>query len=105
MAIEQLNEENFEETMNAKSLVIVDFWASWCSPCLIMDPVFDELAKEYEGKLHFAKLNTDESPSIAQKNNIMSIPCLILFKGGKEADRIIGAMPKEVLKQKIDSVL
>ena len=105
MAVEHLDEENFEEALGGKTPIIIDFWAPWCGPCRMMAPVFEDLSGDYAGKLRFGKLNTDESPSPAQRSSIMSIPCLILFKSGKEAGRIVGAMPKEVLRSKIDALL
>ena len=91
--------------MQSEIPVIVDFWATWCPPCKILAPVFEELAGEYEGKVKFAKLDTDEVRAVAQKYSIMSIPTLIVFKGGKEIERMVGALPKEALKEKIDALL
>ncbi len=91
--------------MQSEIPVIVDFWATWCPPCKILAPVFEELAGEYEGKVKFAKLDTDEVRAVAQKYSIMSIPTLIVFKGGKEVERMVGALPKEALKEKIDALL
>jgi thioredoxin 1 len=100
-----LSDTDFDQTVKEKSPIIVDFWASWCGPCMMMGPVFEELSKDYEGVLNFAKLSTEENPESAHKARIQSIPCLVLYKDGKEEDRIIGAMPKEVLKEKIDAIL
>ncbi len=106
MDLVHLIEENFDsEAMQSEIPVIVDFWATWCPPCKILAPVFEELAGEYEGKVKFAKLNTDEARNVAQKYSIMSIPTLIVFKGGKEIERMVGALPKEALKEKIDALL
>ncbi len=105
MSIEQLTEDNFESKLKDNSPIIVDFWASWCGPCMMMSPVFEELSGDYKDKLTFGKVNTEEAPNVASKNNIMSIPCLVVFKDGKEIDRIVGAMPKEALKQKIDTII
>lgn len=106
MALVHMTEKNFEsEALKSNVPVIVDFWADWCPPCKMLAPVFEELSSEYSGKLKFAKLNTDEASGIAQKYGVMSIPTLILFKGGKEAGRIVGAMPKQELKKRIDSLL
>ena len=106
MGLVHLTEENFDgEVMQSEIPVIVDFWATWCPPCKILAPVFEELAGEYEGKVKFAKLDTDEVRAVAQKYSIMSIPTLIVFKGGKEVERMVGALPKEALKEKIDALL
>ncbi|MBN2422249.1 thioredoxin [Candidatus Woesearchaeota archaeon] len=106
MAIIHLNKENFDkEVVQSKIPVIVDFWASWCRPCIMMAPVFEELSKEYSSKLKFAKISTEEEPNIANKFSITGIPCLIIMQNGKEVDRIIGFGPKNILKQKIDAIL
>ena len=93
------------EVIKAQGLVMVDFWASWCAPCRIISPTVEELSKEYAGKMKFFKLNTDESPDIASKYNIMGIPTLMFFKDGNKIDAIVGAIPKQQLKAKIDSLL
>ena len=101
-----LNKENFEKEVTKSDIpVIVDFWAEWCGPCKMLGPVFEEVSKEYEGKLKFAKLNTEEQSDIASEHGVMSIPTMIIFKEGKEADRIVGAMPKDTLKAEIDKRL
>ena len=101
-----LNNENFEQEVNKSDIpVIIDFFADWCGPCKMMAPEYEALSKEYEGKLKFAKLNTDDFPDLASKFNIEGIPCLIITKQGKEVDRILGFMPKDILKVKIDEIL
>ncbi|MBU0758226.1 MAG: thioredoxin [Nanoarchaeota archaeon] len=106
MSIVHLNKKNFENEVNKSATpVIIDFWASWCMPCRMMGPVFEELSDDYTGKLKFAKLSTEEEPDLADKYQITGIPCLIVAKGGKEVDRIVGFAPKEVMKQKIDDAL
>ncbi|MFH1770200.1 MAG: thioredoxin [archaeon] len=101
-----INQKNFEKEVNKTSTpVIVDFWAEWCAPCRMMGPVFEELSAEYEGKLKFAKLNTEEQPELAGQFGIRGIPSLLIMKDGKEVDRIVGFAPKEMLKQKIDDIL
>ena len=85
--------------------VVVDFWAPWCGPCLMIAPTLEELATEYEGKVKFAKLNTDENRDTAAKYGIMGIPTLKIFKGGEEAASMSGAAPKDYLKEFIDKAL
>ncbi len=91
--------------IQSPGLVMVDFWATWCAPCKMVAPIVEELAKEYEGKATFAKINTDENSDIASRYNIRGIPTLIFFKGGKVLEQIVGAVPKAQLKSKIDSFL
>ena len=106
MALTYLNKDNFQkEVVESEIPVIIDFWAEWCGPCKMMAPLFEELSKEYEGKLKFAKLNTDENQELAIKYNITGIPCLAITKKGKEVDRIVGFGPKSYVKQKIDEIL
>ena len=94
--VKELTNENFNKFLeDAKTPVVVDFWATWCGPCVAMTPIFEEIAKDLENKLSFAKVNTQDEQELAMKNNIMSIPCFIIFKEGKEVDRIIGGQPKE----------
>jgi len=101
-----ITNENFEkEVLNSDIPVIMDFWAEWCAPCRMMGPVFEEVSKEYEGKLKFVKLNTEEQPQLAGKFSVMGIPSLIVLNKGEEVDRIVGFAPKPILKQKIDSIL
>jgi len=106
MSVVHLSDDNFEsEVTKSDQPVIVDFWASWCMPCQMMAPVFEDLSKEYVGKLKFAKLSTEEAGEIAQQHKINSIPCLVVFNKGKEVERIVGFAPKPAMKQKIDLVL
>jgi len=106
MGLTHLTKANFEkEVVDSDIPVIVDFWASWCMPCLILGPTFEELSAEYEGKLKFAKLSTEEEQELAMRFQVMSIPTMIIFHKGQEVQRLVGALPKEMLKAQIDAVL
>ena len=98
----EVNEANFkQEVLDSAVPVLVDFWAPWCGPCRMVGPVVDEIAKDYAGKLKVVKINTDEAPGVAGSYNIMSIPTLMIFKGGERVDQIIGAQPKQAIVGKL----
>ena len=104
--IVQVTDQNFEATVGAaQQIVLLDFWATWCAPCKMLKPLVEELATEYEGRVVVAELDVDANPITASKFGVLSIPALILFRGGKPAERIVGYKPKAYLKQKIDAVL
>ncbi len=95
---------NFEADVNeAEKLVIVDMWAEWCGPCKMMEPVLEEIAEEHRDKVKIVKINIDQNQDTPIKFNVMNIPTLLLFKEGKEVDRIIGAVPKKQLSKKIEN--
>ena len=101
-----LTDTNFKnEVLDSKIPVLVDFWAPWCGPCRMVSPIVEELSKEYEGKIKVGKLSTEEQPSVAGDYGVISIPTLIIFKDGKPVDQIIGAVPKESIKKKLDAIL
>ena len=98
-----ISDKNFEsDVINAKELVLVDFWAEWCGPCLAIAPVLEELAVQFAGRIKVAKINYDENPELGQKFNIMSIPTLMLFKGGQVAAMRVGGAPKTTLANWIE---
>lgn len=101
-----LSQASFEEeVLKSMGAVLVDFWAEWCGPCKMIAPIVEELAQDYQGRLKVCKLNVDEEREIAANYGIRSIPTLILFKGGKPVEQIIGALPKSALKSKIEGLL
>jgi len=104
--ITEVNESDFDQTvLQAKTPVVVDFWAPWCRPCLMVSPVLEELAKEYGDKITFVKVNVDQSPIIASRYGIMSIPSMFIFKDGKPVSNMVGFKPKPELKQNLDAIL
>ena len=104
--ITELNDGNFDqEVINHSGTTLVDFWAPWCGPCRMVAPIVEEIAADYQGKVKVGKLNTDEAPQTAAKFGIRSIPTLIIFKDGKPAEQIVGALPKDQITPKLDTVL
>ena len=104
----EVNDDDFKEKVIEKSKkvpIVVDFWAEWCMPCLILKPVLEKLVEEYKGKFILAKLNVDKSPLTSQAYGIMSIPAVKLFKNGKVVAEFIGALPEEAVKEWLDKNL
>ena len=91
--------------LKASRPVLVDFWATWCRPCQMVAPVVDELAKEYDGRVDFVKLDTDHNPETARKYNIMSIPTLMIFKGGQPVSNTVGFRGKAALVRNLEDAL
>lgn len=94
-----------QEVLDSEVPVLVDFWASWCSPCKMIAPIVEDLASEYEGRVKVAKVDVDANPVTPGMFGIMSIPTLMVFRGGKAEERIVGYQPKQALKAKLDAVL
>ncbi len=85
--------------------VIVDYWALWCSPCLMLAPIFEKVSKEFAGKMVFAKCDVDANQALAQQQDIRGIPCMVIYKNGKEIERLTGAMDEGMFKSKISATL
>jgi len=102
----EITDANFEqEVLKSDKPVLIDFWAVWCGPCKMIAPFVEELAGEYEGKVKIGKVDVDNNPQISMNYGIRSIPTLLIFRDGKIADQIIGAVPKQAIAQKIDAQL
>ncbi len=93
------------EVLQADTPVVVDFWADWCAPCKMVAPIVEDLAEEMDGKVKFAKLDVDSNPMVATQFSIRSIPTLLIFKDGKPVGQIIGAVPKGVLKRRVEEAI
>lgn len=101
-----ISDQQFEEkVLKSEKPVLVDFWATWCRPCLMLAPVVKELAGEYDGKIDFAKLDVDQNQKTAKQYQVMSIPTVIIFKKGQPAFHLVGFKPKEELKKALDAAL
>ncbi len=101
-----INDKSFnEEVLSDACPVLVDCWAPWCGPCKMVAPVLDQIAEEYAGRLKIAKLNVDENPVTASKYSVKNIPTMLLFKGGKLVNTIVGALPKNQIEGHVRSIL
>jgi len=99
-----LNEETFENEIRKDPLpLLVDFWAPWCGPCRVIEPVIDQLASEYHGRARVAKVNVDENPGLAARYSVHSIPTILFFRNGDVVDRVVGAVPKTKLQEKLEA--
>lgn len=102
----EVTDKTFEqEVLKATVPVLVDFWAGWCGPCKVIAPVVEELAGEFEGRMKVMKLDVDENPGVPTTYGVQSIPTLLIFKDGKPAERVVGAVPKKVILDKISGVV
>lgn len=101
-----IDDSNFEQmVLKADKPVLVDLWAPWCKPCLMIAPILDELAEEYDGKIDFVKLDIDQNQKTAASYGVMSIPTLLIFKNGEPVSQIVGVRPKKELKESLDAIL
>jgi len=94
-----------EEVIRADTPVLVDFWADWCAPCKMIAPIVEELAGEFDGKIKFTKLDVDSNPKSASSYGIRSIPTMLIFNGGEPVDQVVGAVPKSVLKKRLEQAI
>jgi thioredoxin 1 len=105
MSIE-VNEVNWEkEVIQSEIPVVADFWAAWCGPCKLMEPIFEKMAEKYRGKIKFVRLNVDHNPEITSRYGIMSIPTFIIFKKGKEYARLVGAIQSKKFENFVKKAL
>ena len=103
---QEFKDASFEEdVLKSDTPVLVDFWPPWCGPCRMLAPTVDAISEEYEGKVKVGKVNTDENPQIATQHQINSIPTMMIFKGGEVVERLVGALPKEKITEKLDAHL
>jgi thioredoxin 1 len=102
--VEEITDGTFEDFIQGNEIAVVDCWAAWCGPCRMLSPVIEELAREQEG-VSFGKLNVDQNRATPMRYGIMSIPTLLYFKDGQLVDKTIGALPKAVIKQRLEKIL
>ncbi|WP_027625130.1 thioredoxin [Clostridium lundense] len=101
--VKEINDRNFQEqVLDTESTTVVDFWASWCGPCKMLAPVIDELAQELNGKVEFVKVNVDENPVASSQFRVASIPTVMVFKGGRVVETLVGFRPKQSIKTAIE---
>jgi thioredoxin 1 len=106
MALMHFTQENFKgDVLESDKPVLVDFWASWCGPCRMIAPIVEQLSTEYDGRAKVGKLDVDECPDIARQYGVMSIPTLVVIKGGEVAAKVVGALPKPRIAEMIDNAL
>ena len=101
----QITDANFAETLQEGKPMVLDFWAEWCGPCLMVSPIMDELAEDYAGRVNIGKMNVDENNDIVAQYGIRNIPTVLFFKNGELVDKIVGAVPKDKFVAKIEALL
>ncbi len=104
--VQELSSTDFKkEIVEHKGIALVDFWAPWCEPCKMLAPVIEKLAPRYSAKIKFAKIDIDENSDIASEYGIMSIPCIVFFRDGKEIERMIGFKGEDALRVKLNTLM
>ncbi len=101
----EVTDSNFDELIQSNNIVVVDFWAEWCGPCRMIAPILEDLGKFFGDQVVIGKLNVDDNPDSPEKYLIRNIPTILLFKDGKLADKVVGALPKPALQAKIEALL
>ncbi len=103
--VTELTDAAFDDAIKSSPVAVIDCWAPWCGPCRMLAPTIEALAQEYQGKVKFFKLNTDESTKVVQQFKIFSIPTLLIFSHGKQVDTIVGAVPRQYIEGKLKEFL
>jgi thioredoxin 1 len=104
--VQHVNDGDFDRlVLKSSTPAVVDFYADWCGPCRMVSPIIESLSKEYNGRVTFAKIDTDANQDLAARYDIMSIPTVMIFRNGQVVDKVIGAVPAQVYKQRIESAL
>ncbi|MEM1994949.1 MAG: thioredoxin [Nitrososphaerales archaeon] len=101
----EVSDATFDNFITQYPVVVIDCWAPWCGPCRILSPVIDALASDYAGRVVFGKLNVDENPTVASQYGIMSIPTLLFARNGEVVDRLIGAVPRQIIEAKLKQIM
>lgn len=103
--VQEINQKDIDNSIKQNKIAVIDFFADWCMPCVMMSPIIDELAQNYSSKISFFKINVDDNKEASEKFKVMGIPTLLVFKNGEVADRIVGAMSFDVLNEKLKKYL
>lgn len=99
--VKHISDKELQASIEAGEDFLLDLWAEWCGPCKMLEPIFEELAREYGGRVKFYKLNVDKYPQVSMRYGVMGIPTVLFFRGGKPVDRLVGLMPKSIFMSKI----